>query len=220
MFGYDWPRLHAALNDLPTALLVTATLFELFALATRREAFRQVSFWTLIVGAIGGAAAVLSGLQAEEHIDHGDAVHRVMETHELLAFVTLGIFGVLALWRLVRERRMGTGERALALAATLVGAGVLLATSIYGGRLVFDHAAGIPTDVLTAEIRSRGEGHTHGEGEGHGDDEHSHDAAPATTTDSAGGADHVDPPGTPPHSHEPEKTDDHAHPPGTPDHEH
>ena len=24
MLGYDWPRLHAALNDLPTALLLTA----------------------------------------------------------------------------------------------------------------------------------------------------------------------------------------------------
>jgi uncharacterized membrane protein len=210
MFGYDWPRLHAALNDLPTALLVTAALFELLALATRREAFRQVSFWTLIVGALGGAAAVLSGLQAEEHIDHGDAVHRVMETHQLLAFVTLGIFGVLALWRVLREQRMGAGERALALAATLVGAGVLIATSVYGGRLVFDHAAGIPTDVLTAEARSRDAGHTHGPGEGHGDDGHSHDpaAAPATTIDSAS----VTP--------APEQADDHSHPPGTPDHTH
>jgi uncharacterized membrane protein len=209
MFGYDWPRLHAALNDLPTALLVTAALFELLALATRREAFRQVSFWTLIVGALGGAAAVISGLQAEEHIAHGDAVHQVMETHELLAFVTLGIFGALALWRLLRERRMGRAERALALAATLAGAGVLIATAAYGGRLVFDHAGGIPTEVLTDEIRSRGEGHEHGPGEGHGDDGHSHEAtpAPAAATDSAA-------------SPEPEKTEDHSHPAGTPAHEH
>ena len=223
MFGYDWPRLHAALNDLPTALLVTAALFELLALATRRESFRQVSFWTLIVGAIGGVAAVLSGLQAEENIAHGDEVHRVMETHELLAFVTLGIFGVLAAWRVWRERRMGTGERALALAATLVGAGVLTATAVYGGRLVFDHAAGIPTEVLTAESRSRTEGHEHAGGEGHGDDGHSHEAQPsaAPAPDSAaGGTGHVDPPGTPPHSHEPAKTEDHSHPPGTPAHEH
>lgn len=225
MFGYDWPRLHAALNDLPTALLLTAAVFELLALATRREAFRQVSFWTLIIGALGGVAAVLSGLQAEDNIAHGDAVHRVMETHELLAFVTLGIFAVLAAWRLLRERRMGAGERALALAATLVGAGVLIATASYGGRLVFDHAAGIPTDVLTAETRSRAEGHHHAAGEEHGDEAHSHETAPApgATADSAAasGADgHVDPPGTPPHSHEPEKTDDHSHPPGTPAHEH
>jgi uncharacterized membrane protein len=220
MFGYDWPRLHAALNDLPTALLVTAALFETLALATRREAFRQVSFWTLIIGALGGVAAVLSGLQAEEHIAHGDAVHRVMETHELLAFVTLGIFGVLAAWRLLRERRMGSGERALARAATLAGAGVLIATASYGGRLVFEHAAGIPTDVLTDETRSRSEDHHHDSGEGHGEDEHSDGPAPAPVADSAATADHVDPPGTPPHSHEPKATDDHSDPPGTPEHEH
>lgn len=222
MFGYDWPRLHAALNDLPTALLVTAALFELLALATRKEGFRQVSFWTLIVGAVGGVAAVLSGLQAEENIAHGDAVHRVMETHELLAFVTLGVFGTLAVWRLLRERKMGTGERALALAATLGGAGVLIATAVYGGRLVFDHAAGIPTEVLTSETQSRTQGHEHAPGESHGDDGHSHEAAPAASGDSAApAADHVDPPGTPPHSHDPPaKSEGHSHPPGTPAHEH
>jgi uncharacterized membrane protein len=213
MFGYDWPRLHAALNDLPTALLVTAALFELLALATRRESFRQVSFWTLVIGAVGGVAAVLSGLQAEESIAHGDAVHRVMETHELLAFVTLGVFGTLTVWRLLRERKMGTAERAVALAATLGGAGVLIATSVYGGRLVFDHAAGIPTEVLTAESRSRTQGHEHAPGEGHGD-------TPDSMASPAGSGDHVDPPGTPPHSHEPKPAEVHTDPPGTPPHEH
>jgi uncharacterized membrane protein len=224
MFGYDWPRLHAALNDLPTALLVTAALFELLALATRRESFRLVSFWTLVIGAVGGVAAVLSGLQAEESIAHGDAVHRVMETHELLAFVTLGVFGTMTVWRLLRERKMGTAERAVALAATLGGAGVLIATSVYGGRLVFDHAAGIPTEVLTAESRSRTQGHEHAPGEGHGDEGHATDGATVGTPDSMGSAagpgDHVDPPGTPPHSHEPKKAEDHSDPAGTPAHEH
>ena len=53
MLGYDWPRLHAALNDLPTALLLTALLFDVVAAATKREGLRLVSFWTLMVGAIG-----------------------------------------------------------------------------------------------------------------------------------------------------------------------
>lgn len=227
MFGYDWPRLHAALNDLPAALLLVAVLFELLALATRKENFRQVSFWTLMVGAIGGVAAVLSGLQAEEYIAHGDAVHRVMETHELLGFITLGIFGVLAVWRIWREKRMGTTERALALALSLGGAGVLIATASYGGRLVFDHAAGIPTEVLTSETEQRTEGHEHAPGEGHGDDGHEHEPAAAPMAgDSAApsaapvGSDHVDPPGTPPHSHEPKKPAGHSHPAGTPAHEH
>jgi uncharacterized membrane protein len=227
MFGYDWPRLHAALNDLPAALLLMAVLFELLALATRKEGFRQASFWTLIAGAIGGAAAVLSGLQAEEKIAHGEAVHRVMKTHELLGFITLAIFGVLAVWRIWRERRMGATERALALALSLGGAGVLIATAIYGGRLVFDHAAGIPTEVLNSEIRERAEGHEHAPGEEHGDDGHEHEPAAAPMPgDSAAPAaapatgDHVDPPGTPPHSHEPAESVGHSHSPGTPAHDH
>src|SRR3954468_3482933 len=137
MLGYDWPRLHALLNDLPIALLVTAVFFDLMALGTRRVQLRLVSFSLLIVGALGGAAAVISGLQAEEHIDHGEAVHRVMETHETFALISLGVFGVLALWRLFREKRMGSGERTATALASLAGVGVLFATGLYGGRLVF-----------------------------------------------------------------------------------
>ena len=195
MLGYDWPRLHAALNDLPAALLVMAALFELLAVASRRETFRSVSYWTLVVGAIGGVAAVLSGLQAEENIAHGDAVHRVMETHELLGFITLAIFGGLAVWRIWRERKMGTMERAVALALTIAGAGVLIATSSYGGRLVFEHAAGIPTEVLTNETRERTMDHEHTGGEAH-----DHQDADSTS--------------------DPEPPADHSHPPGTPAHEH
>lgn len=207
MLGYDWPRLHAALNDLPTALLVAAVLFDLLGATTRRLVFRQVGFWILVLGAFGGALAVLSGLQAEESIDHGDAVHRVMERHELLAFVTLGIFGVLALWRILRENRMGATERALTLAASLGGVGVLVATAVYGGRLVFDHAAGIPTSVLEAEVNQRTVGHTHAPGEGH-DDGHEH-AAPAPAPAAAGDT-----------APSPAADTGHTHAPGTPAHDH
>src|SRR5215207_2606708 len=121
MLGYDWPRLHAALNDLPAALLLAAVLFDLIGALTRRASFRVLGFGTLIAGAVGGVLAVVSGLQAEEHIAHGEAVHQAMETHEELALITLAVFAVLALWRLVRESRMGRGERGLVLALSLGG---------------------------------------------------------------------------------------------------
>lgn len=200
MLGYDWPRLHAALNDLPTALLLVAVLFDLAALATKREGFRLVSFWTLALGAVGGAAAVISGLQAEDHIEHGEAVHRVMETHEKLALITLGVFAVLALWRIVRERRMGQGERLLVTLFSLGGLGILFVTANYGGRLIFEHAAAIPSRVLQAELHERTEGHEHAAGE--------HAESPMRDTTAPAPAGHVDPPGTPPHTH----------PSGTPPH--
>jgi uncharacterized membrane protein len=209
MLGYDWPRLHAALNDLPAALLLVAVLFDLVGL--RRPALRVAGFWTLVVGAAGGVLAVLSGLEAEEHIAHGDAVHRVMETHEKLAFITLATFAVLALWRILRERRMGSGERLGSVVVSIIGLGALLTTAVYGGKLVFDHAAGIPTEVLQAEAHERAEGHHHqgGEGEdaeGHDDDHEqappavgSAAAAPAAAVDSTKPAGHTHAPGTPPH---------------------
>ena len=82
MLGYDWPRLHAALNDLPAALLLVAVLFDLLAAVTQQAVAPDGRLLDAVAGAVGGALAVLSGLQAEEHIAHGEAVHRVMETHE------------------------------------------------------------------------------------------------------------------------------------------
>ncbi|MEP7227937.1 MAG: DUF2231 domain-containing protein, partial [Gemmatimonadales bacterium] len=194
---YDWPRLHAALNDLPTALLLVAVMFDLLAVVTKRPSFRQLGVWTMLVGAVGGGLAVLSGLEAEEHISHGDAVHRVMETHETLGLITLAVFGVLTLWRIVRERRMGAGERALSLGLSVVGVGFLFATAVFGGKLVFEHAAGIPTEVLQGEIQERTKGHHHDTGAA-GEEAGSDSAAIRS------GADHVDPPGAAPHSHEPD----------------
>lgn len=205
MLGYDWPRLHAALNDLPAALLLVAVLFDLAAALARRPALRVIGFATMLVGAVGGILAVVSGLQAEEHIAHGEAVHRVMETHETLALITLGIFAVLALWRVLREKRMGGAERGVTLALSLIGLGVLIATAALGGRMVFEHAAGIPTQVLQEEMHERAEGHHHHGGEA---DEPDHDhAAPAPTPsestvapDSAPAPHtHTHAPGTPPH---------------------
>ncbi len=40
---------------------------------------------------------------------------------------------------------MGNGERNLSLLLSLGGVGALLATAVLGGKLVFEHAAGIPT---------------------------------------------------------------------------
>ncbi len=85
-------------------------------------------------------------------------------------------------------------ELAITRMLSVVGMLGLVWTGVLGGRLVFDHAAGIPTQALQVEIENREEGHHHEPGEEH--EEHEQ-AAPADTTK----ATHTHPPGTPPHSH-------------------
>jgi hypothetical protein len=125
-----------------------------------------------------------------------------METHEKLGLITLGVFGVLILWRIFREKRMAAGERTLSVVLSLAGLGVLVATGLYGGRLVFEHAAGIPTPVLQAEMRERSREHHHAgaSGENPGDDDGAAVMTPESTA-SPPPEGHAHPPGTKPHTH-------------------
>lgn len=192
---YDIARLHAALNDLPTALLLTAVFFDLAGAVTKREALAIVGFWTLVLGAVGAGLAVLTGLLAERAVEHGDAMHAVMEQHETLAITTTVIFGLLTVWRLVRRNRLGPRERPVFLTAGVIGVGLLIATSQRGGELVFRYGGGIPTAELQRALEDRG-AHDHAAGD------HSHEAPDQMEpVDSAAAAGHEHPPGTPPHEH-------------------
>src|SRR2546422_1747489 len=102
MFGYDWPRFHAAVNDLPAALLLVTVLFDVAAWLTKRDSLKAAALWTLWAGVIGGWGAVLAGVQAEDANEHREAVHELMETHETLALTTMGILTGGPGWELVR----------------------------------------------------------------------------------------------------------------------
>jgi uncharacterized membrane protein len=196
MFGYDWPRFHAAVNDLPAALLFVTVLFDVAAWRTRRESLKAAALWTLWAGVLGGWVAVLAGLQAEDVIEHGEAIHELMETHETLAFVTMGIFTAVLAWKLVRRARLTGLEEAALRLLSIAGFVTVIWTATVGGKMMFEHAAGSSTATLWAELKDRQAGHHHHPGEAE-EEEHEH-AAPA---DSAKAATHTHAPGTPPQEH-------------------
>jgi len=191
MLGYNAARWHAVLNDLPAALLFVAVLFDLAAAWTKRESLMWAAIWTLWVGVIGGWAAVIAGELAEDAIEHGEAIHEIMEKHQTMALLTMGVFTVVLGWRLIRRFQMPAQELAITRMLSVVGILALVWTGVLGGQLVFDHAAGIPSAKLQAELENREAGHHHEPGE-----EHEH-GAPADTAE----ATHTHPPGTPAHTH-------------------
>lgn len=198
MLGYDAPRWHAVLNDLPAALLVVAVLFDLAAAARKRESLSWAAIWTLWAGVIGGWAAVIAGELAEDSLEHGEAIHEIMEKHENIALITMSLFTIVLIWKMARRFQMPSQELALTRFLSVIGVAGVVWTGVLGGRLVFEHAAGIPTPTLQAEVRNRIEGHVHAPGE-------EHDEPMAADSAKAAGdtvkATHPHPPGTPPHEH-------------------
>lgn len=196
MFGMDLPRLHAAVNDFPAALLVAAVLFDLAGWLMKRESLVWAGIWSLWAGVIGGWAAVIIGLLAEDKIDHGEAIHDLMETHQTFAIATMIVFTVILAWKLWRRFQFAGAEDKLLKLVMVAGLVLLVRTGQLGGKLVFEHAAGIPTSLMEAEMENREAGHHHDGGvvEPH---EHADTAAAPETLPHT----HVDPPGTPPHTH-------------------
>jgi hypothetical protein len=102
-----------------------------------------------------------------------------------MALMTMALFTVVLAWRLFRRFQMPAQELAFTRMLSIVGLLGLVWTGVLGGRLMFQHAAGIPSKILQAELQDRAEGHEHQPGEQH---EH---GAPADTAK----ATHTHPPG-------------------------
>jgi len=133
-----------------------AVLFEVAGLVVRRPSLRAASFWTLLAGTAGTIAAVIAGVMAEDIIDHDDIGHLVMQRHKLFGLITLGIFVVLAAWRIIRRRSERRGEQAAWCVVGAGGAALLIVTAQLGGSLMFDHGMGIPSTKLFEVLESRG----------------------------------------------------------------
>jgi uncharacterized membrane protein len=189
-------ELHAALNDLPPALLVASLAFDLTGAWTKRESLKAAGFWTLTVAAGGALLAVLSGLRAEAVIEHGSVMHRTIERHETLAIAVTALMVGLAGWRVWRRGAMSLREhRAYLVSLAVTTLGIVWTASV-GGRIVFDHAGGIETRVLESAVAERTAGHEHAPGE-------EHEQPGATDVgENAGEDDPTHPDGTPPHQHE------------------
>ena len=180
MLGYDAPRWHAVLNDFPATLLVVAVLFDLAGAASKRESLKWAGIWTLWAGVIGGWAAVVAGKLAEDSLEHGEAIHELMEQHERLALISMGVFTVILAWKMYRRFMLPAAEEAVTRILGVVGVAGLIWVGSIGGQLVFEHAAGVSNERLRAELRDR--------------------RATPMVGDTVKST-HVDPPGTPPHQH-------------------
>src|SRR5256712_8149245 len=84
-----------------------------------------------------------------------------METHEPLALTTMGIFTAVLAWKLFRRARLSGGEGLGLRVLSLAGVVGIIWTAVLGGKLVFEHAAGISNPTMQAAKTKRAAGDPH-----------------------------------------------------------
>ncbi len=165
---------HAALNDIPSVLLLVAVVLEFAALVTKRPSLGEVAMWSLLAGAGGAVVALIAGLRAASTIDHGGSVHLVMARHQTLGIAMTVLFLSLAGWRMWRRARMTARERQTYLGTAVIGVVLMLWTAHLGGTIVYEYGGGIPTPVLEGALEERAREHSHADSNS-GAAEHEHD---------------------------------------------
>ena len=136
-------------------------------------------------------AAAGAGLMAEGIVEHDEIAHQVMQRHKMLALITLALFALLAIWRFARRNVESRREQTVWSIVAGASAVLLVLASQYGGKLVFDHAMGVPSATLRDVLERRGEMPVM----------QPVDSAAADSIAASGARPHRDPPGTRPHSH-------------------
>src|SRR4029453_3180528 len=150
-------NLHPVFVHFPIALFPTAFLFYGLGLLRKRHDFLLAGQICLALGLTGAAVSVLTGYWAEETFSHGETIHYLMETHETIGFVILGLGTLLTLWSFMRS---GAAPKASKIFMGFLGLTVLLIlqNADLGGRMVFVEGAAVKAVPAPAEPGSSTEG--------------------------------------------------------------
>ena len=137
------PNPHPILVHFTIGLFVIAVIFDLLAHFTNKKSLENAGWWNLLFSAAFSVIAVATGLSAEETVPHVDEVHKIIETHETLGLITMGIIIVLVLWRSLNRTELPHKFRIVYLALGLAGLMTITAGGYFGGEMVYRFGVGV-----------------------------------------------------------------------------
>jgi uncharacterized membrane protein len=134
--------IHPALVTVPVGALVVAAVADVGYLATSRVFWAEMAAASLVVGLVGALLAALPGLIDYTALPEDAPVRSIATTHMLLNFTVVGLQS-LSLFLRCRVEVPLFAPSASALALSFVAFALLLASGWLGGRMVFEHGAGV-----------------------------------------------------------------------------
>ena len=135
-------NIHPLLVHFPIAFLYGAALLYFLASIRASEALKWTALWMLLLGALGAAAAVASGLYAAPGLMVSESVrHELLRHHKRLMIAAAAVTGVLTAWALA-TRPMPTRGRYVFLAGLIAVMWLIAAGADIGGEMVYGYNAG------------------------------------------------------------------------------
>jgi uncharacterized membrane protein len=135
-------NIHPLVIHFPIAFVSGSALFYVLALLTKRETMATTAFSLLIVGAMGAAVAVGTGIYAEPSVILAPSVRgHLLEKHQDFMILTLCVSIILAIWSII-ARPFPQKGRALFVLLLFALLGVMSVGADYGARMVYDYNAG------------------------------------------------------------------------------
>jgi uncharacterized membrane protein len=135
-------NIHPLVIHFPIAFVSGSALFYVLALLTKRETMATTAFSLLIVGAMGAAVAVGTGIYAEPSVILAPSVRgHLLEKHQDFMIITLCVSIILAIWSII-ARPFPQKGRALFVLLLFALLGVMSVGADYGARMVYDYNAG------------------------------------------------------------------------------
>jgi uncharacterized membrane protein len=138
----DLQNIHPLLVHFPIAFLYGAAIFYLLAVISASEGLKWTALWMLMLGALGAAAALSSGLYAAPGLMISESVrNELLRHHKHLMIAASSVTGVLTVWALA-TRPMPTRGRYVFIAGLIAVMCLIAAGADVGGEMVYGYNAG------------------------------------------------------------------------------
>lgn len=133
-------HIHPMLIHFPIAIIGIGFIADLASLVFKKEAcLSKTGFYLLIAGTVSALFAVLSG--ALFTAEMSGSAGKIQETHELFAWVTLGLLIIASLLRIFisAKKKENTNLKWIAFALYGLAAISVSITGFFGGTLVYNY---------------------------------------------------------------------------------
>ncbi|MBT5953347.1 DUF2231 domain-containing protein [bacterium] len=139
------PNIHPIVIHFPIAFLIAAFICELIGHFLNQNYFKKTAKWTLLIGTIGLGVAAFTGWWGHKTVSHSESSYALIEQHQKLGFITLGLFTFLVLLQFVALPKVEKKRKIILfiMFINIVGLGLMTWGAHLGGRLVYEMGVGV-----------------------------------------------------------------------------